>query len=120
MLWQHYVFRRGTELSDMWDRFFRDRPINLLYIAGRGFDPRAQTAIKQFVSNILSSAANIVAADLLLVGFDRYELDQDLEEATEANAISLRATFSELGATEELNMDAHARAMHCARALASF
>jgi len=108
MLWQHYVFRRGTELSDMWDRFFRDRPINLLYIAGRGFDPRAQTAIKQFVSNILSSAANIVAADLLLVGFDRYELDQDLEEATEANAISLRATFSELGATEELNMDAHA------------
>jgi len=108
MLWQHYVFRRGIELSDMWDRFFRGRRVNLLYIAGRGFDPRAQSAIKKFVDTILSSTAKIEAADLLLVGFDRYELDQDLEEATEANAVSLRTMFSELGATEELNMDARA------------
>jgi hypothetical protein len=93
MLWQHYVFRRGAAVSDMWDRFFSNRPLNLLYIGGRGFDPRAQTTIVQFVRSIVSSGAKVEAADLLLVGLARYELDDDLKMATEENAIFLRNTF---------------------------
>ena len=108
MLWQHYVFRRGMAVSDMWDRFFRDRPLNLLYIGGRGFDPRAQTTITKFVRSVVSSAARVEAADLLLVGLSRYELDDDLKAATEENATFLRNTFSVLGQTAELIMDARA------------
>jgi hypothetical protein len=108
MLWQHYVFRRGTFVSDMWDRFFRDRSVNLLYIGGRGFDPRAQTTIAAFVRSVRSSGAKVEAADLLLVGLLRYELDDDLKMATEENASFLRETFSVLGPTVELAMDARA------------
>jgi hypothetical protein len=106
MLWQHYVFRRGMGVSNLWDRFFRDRPLNLLYIGGRGFDPRAQTTLATFVRSIVSSGAKVEAAELLLVGFKRYELDDDLKVATEENAIFLRDEFSILGQTSELDMDA--------------
>lgn len=106
MLWQHYVFRRGAAVSNMWDRFFRERPLNLLYIAGRGFDPRAQTSITKFVDSVTSSGARVVAADLLLVGLARYELDQELKDATEQNAAILRDTFLPLGPTKELLFDA--------------
>ncbi len=108
MLWQHYVFRRGAAVIDMWDRFFSDRTINLLYIGGRGFDPRAQTIISKFVDNIKSSRARVKAADLLLVGFARYELDADLKAATEENAAFLRSSFSALGSTQEIVLDARA------------
>lgn len=108
MLWQHYVFRRGTAVSDMWDRFFHDRPLNLLYIGGRGFDPRAQTMISQFVRSVTSTGAIVQAAELLLVGLARYELDDDLKAATEENAVAMRATFSVLGQTSEIVMDARA------------
>lgn len=86
MLWQHYVFRRGMAVSDMWDRFFRDRPLHLLYIGGRGFDPRAQTTITEFVRSVRYSGAHVKAGELLLVGLSRYELDDDLKAATETNA----------------------------------
>ncbi len=105
MLWQHYVFRRGTGVGDMWDRFFCDRSLRLLYVGGRGFDPRAQTTIDKFVLSVVSSGAKVESADLLLVGFERYELDDDLRAATERNAIFLREKFSILGQTAELNMD---------------
>jgi hypothetical protein len=91
---------------DMWDRFFRDRPLNLLYIGGRGFDPRAETTIVEFVRSVSSSGAKVEAADLLLVGLARYELDDNLKAATEKNAAILRSTFSALGQTAELIMDA--------------
>lgn len=106
MLWQHYVFRRGVAVSDMWDRFFRDRQLNLLYIGGRGFDPRAQTTMTKFVRSVRYSGACIKAAELLLVGLSRYELDDDLKAATETSTTFLRNTFSALGSTSELIIDA--------------
>jgi hypothetical protein len=106
MLWHHYVFRRGTAVSDMWDRFFSDRPLRLLYIAGRGFDPRAQTTVTKFVRSITSSGTKVELADLLLVGLARYELDDGLKAATEENAIALKGIFSDLGQTSELIIDA--------------
>ena len=38
MLWDHYVFRRGDGVHELWDDLLKDRPVQLLYIAGRGFD----------------------------------------------------------------------------------
>ena len=109
MLWKHYVFRRGTAVNDMWDRFFSGRSLNLLYIGGRGFDPRAQTTIKNFVGSIKSSGAKIDNADLLLIAISRYELDEYLRAATEENARILKSEFSVLGATEELSLDSRAQ-----------
>jgi hypothetical protein len=108
MLWQHYIFRRGTAVSDMWDRFFSDRPLRLLYIGGRGFDPRARTTITKFVRGIVSSGTKAEVAELLLVGLARYELDEDLKAATEENATALRDIFASLGQTSELILDAKA------------
>lgn len=36
MLWDHYVFRRGNAVHELWDSLLTDRPVELLYIAGRG------------------------------------------------------------------------------------
>ena len=74
-------------------------------LADVGFDPRAQTTIDKFVLSVVSSGAKVELADLLLVGFERYELDDDLRAATERNAIFLREKFSILGQTAELSMD---------------
>jgi hypothetical protein len=106
MLWKHYVFRRGAAVSEMWDRFFRDRPLNFLYIGGRGFDPRARTTIEKFVGAVTSTGAKIQAAELLLVGLARYEMDEDLKAATEENAAALQTAFSALGGVSELALDA--------------
>jgi hypothetical protein len=105
MLWQHYVFRRGTGVSEMWDRFYRERAVNLLYIAGRGFDPRAQITIGSFVRSLKSSSTNVLTADLLLIRVDRYELDADLKEATEVNAKNIRETFGTVGQISDLKLE---------------
>src|SRR5262249_16112015 len=108
MLWQHYVFRRGTAVNDMWDRFFRDRSVNLLYIGGRGFDPRARITLRSLVRSIIASGVRVDAADLLLIGISKYELDDQLKTATDENARFLREEFSAVGPTEELPLDARA------------
>lgn len=106
MLWQHYVFRRGAAVNDMWDHFFQDREIRLLYIGGRGFDPRAQTVLHKVVETLQSTGRNIAGASQLLVGLGRYELDSNLKAMTEANALELTRIFQPIGQTEELMMDA--------------
>lgn len=109
MLWQHYVFRRGVAVSDMWDRFFRDRTIDLLYISGRGFDPRARVTVAKFVDSIVSAGTTVRSARLLLAGFERYELDDYLRTATEENTHAITSAFSPLGSASELIMDARSQ-----------
>jgi len=97
MLWKHYVYRRGDAVHDLWDGLFHNRPINFLYIAGRGFDIRVKAVLSQFLDNIRLSGHTIEKAELLLVGFDRYELSEDLAELTESNAKDLESLFQEVG-----------------------
>jgi hypothetical protein len=106
MLWQHYVFRRGAGVEEMWDRFFSDREIRLLYIGGRGFDPRAQIVLRRLVTALQARHEPIAQAEQLLVGMNRYELDSDLRALTEDNAQALSTVFSSVGATTELIIDA--------------
>lgn len=94
MLWREYVYRRGDGVHDMWDRLFENRPIRLLYIAGRGFDLRAQTVMKEFILNCKSRGHRIEKAELLLVSFSGYELSKDLKEQTEENAQALETLFN--------------------------
>jgi hypothetical protein len=78
----------------MWDRLFEDRPIRLLYIAGRGFDLRAQTVMNEFVRNRKSRGHRIEKAELLLVSFSSYELSDELKDLTKENAHALETFFN--------------------------
>lgn len=100
MLWRQYVFRRGREVHKTWDQLFSKRQIRLLFIAGRGFDLRAQKVLRALVDNIRESRHAIHEAKLLLVSFTGYELSDELRQRTEENAATLTAAFSEIGLTE--------------------
>lgn len=104
MLWRQYVFRRGREVHSTWDQLFENRPIRLLFIAGRGFDLRAQKVLNALVENIRESRHQIVEAKLLLVSFTGYELSEELRQETEENAKALEATFAEIGFTETVTV----------------
>ena len=97
MLWDHYVFRRGNAVHDLWDDLMKDRPVDLLYIAGRGFDIRAQTVMREFVTGQQGSGRKTANAKLLMLGFEGYELDDSIVKLTEENAAALEALFSPLG-----------------------
>jgi hypothetical protein len=104
MLWEHYVFRRGKEVHELWDPLFERRPIRLLYIAGRGFDIRAQTVMRECVRGIQAAGSSVVEAKLLLVGIAGYELDQSLIDLTEDNARELERIFSAIGHATTISM----------------
>lgn len=104
MLWQHYVFRRGSDVYTMWDGVFERRPVRLLYIAGRGFDVRSQEVMNAFVGSVLASGYAIEKAQLLLVMFTGYQLSDDLKEQTEQNAQALEKAFTALGTTVNVVM----------------
>ena len=99
MLWDHYVFRRGDGVHELWDDLLKDRPVKLLYIAGRGFDVRAQSVMRDFVAGQQGAGRQTVSAKLLLLGFHGYELDADVEALTQENAAALEAVFAPLGET---------------------
>jgi hypothetical protein len=99
MLWEHYVFRRGEEVHELWDPLFDRRPIRLIYIAGRGFDVRAQAVMRECVRGIQAAGNPVAEAHLVLVGIPGYELDPSLRNLTEVNARELDHIFSALGST---------------------
>ena len=105
MLWDHYVFRRGGRVHDLWDDLLKDRPVKLLYIAGRGFDVRAQTVMREFVASQTGPGRQTVSAKLLLVGLNGYELDESMQQLTAENAASLEAAFAPLGGTQHITIN---------------
>lgn len=104
MLWDHYVFRRGDSVHALWDDLLKDRPVQLLYIAGRGFDVRAQSVMREFVAGQQGTGRQTVSAKLLLLGFHGYELDDEIEGLTQENAAALEAVFAPLGETVTVNV----------------
>jgi hypothetical protein len=90
----------------MWDFLFEGRPLRLLYIAGRGFDTRAQGVLEEFVRNVQQAGTRIDLANLLLVGFSGYRLSDELRTQTQANADALAALFAPIGACTRLTIGA--------------
>jgi len=81
---------------------FAARTVRPLYIGGRGFDVRSLHVLDAFVSSLQGAAAEIVDATLLLVGFDGYQLDDDIIKLTQVNADGMAKSFSRIGTTLEL------------------
>jgi hypothetical protein len=107
MLWDHYVFHRGASVEDMWDRMFQERAasereVSVLYIAGRGFDVRAQTVLSKYTNCLISSGCKVANAKMLLVGFKDYQLAHGLAEQTDKNSAALEALFRPLGSVQTL------------------
>jgi len=76
--------------------------MRLLYIAGSGFDIRAQTVMRECVNSIRDSQAVIDEAKLVLIEFTNYRLDDALQELTKQNGEALTAIFSELGTVDKM------------------
>lgn len=106
MLWNHYVFRRGADVHDLWESLHASRSVRLLYIAGRGFDIRAQIAMREYLSSLSGSGVRVESAELVLVGFTGYQLDDSLQDLTAQNAQALEAMFTPLGSTTVVNVGA--------------
>lgn len=106
MLWNHYVFRRGNSVHELWDRLHQRRSLRLLYIAGRGFDIRAQAVMRQYVNNLQASGCHVESAQLVLVAFSDYALEQEVLDLTEENAKALEDMFAPLGAAQLVTMGA--------------
>jgi hypothetical protein len=109
-LWQHYVFRRGVQVPALWDDLFTGRAVRLLYITGRGFDPRARSTMQSLVQNIASAGHKIEKATLLLVELTGYQLEQSLVELTTQNAQALQEFFAPLGNTVTITIGSSLRA----------
>ncbi|WP_313606791.1 hypothetical protein [Rhizobium sp.] len=110
MIWENYVFRRGVEVEDLWDDMYADRKANnrsmrLLYIAGRGFDLRANNVISAYVERLNASGCKVDQATLLLVGFGGYQLSAELEALTNENASILEGIFGTIGKVETYFID---------------
>lgn len=102
MLWNHYVFRKGNGVYELWDQLFDKKDVDLLYISGRGFDVRAQKSMSEFVKSLKESEQSVVNAELVLLGFPDYKLDRDIAELTDENAQILSEIFSEIGGSETI------------------
>jgi hypothetical protein len=107
LIWGNYVFRRGASAEELWDEMFgaraKDgRPIHLLYVAGRGFDLRANITMDRFIERLRSSSCPVGSAKLLLVGFSGYQLADELRQQTATNAAALTATFGQIGEVESV------------------
>src|SRR5258708_3042032 len=78
ILWDNYVFRRGSRVQALWDDMFVKRPSRFLYITGCGFDVRVTAVLQQFLASVQSEKYPVEAATLALIEFSGYELDDDL------------------------------------------
>lgn len=101
-LWEQYVFQRGSDANELWERLFQDRPTRLLYIAGSGFDVRAQVVMRECINSIRSAGGTIEEAKLVLVNFSSYRLDEALQTLTEHNDRELAEIFSDIGNVERV------------------
>lgn len=104
MLWNQYVFRRGGDLHDTWDALYNDRHVSVLYIAGRGFDTRAQTVMREFVGACKLSAREITNSELLLVDLLNFQLTHELSVQTDLNASEMENIFRVLGPATRVDL----------------
>lgn len=105
ILWDKYVFRRGSAVHALWDDLFANRKSHLLYIAGCGFDVRVTNVLNQFLSAMEAGKYQIDSATLVLIEFSGYELEDDLKAQTRDNCDALRDAFEPHGKILSIPME---------------
>ena len=66
--WNPYFIRRGIEFSKFWDKYLQNEKRNVLYVLGRGFDPRMCTGFEAILK-----AGRHGVRDCLLIEFSEGE-----------------------------------------------
>ena len=102
------MLRRGDEVEELWDQLALDRvstetTIDLLYIAGKGFDRRAEVVMRRYLNRLKAAGAE-VRATLVLISFSAYELDEHLVELTDLNATAMGGMFKPWGDVVEIDV----------------
>ena len=101
--WRNYVLRGGAEFKAFWQSFLGSSHRNLLFVVGRGFDPRMPGAV-----NAILSARGDGIRHCVLVEYDEGENSPSRkhEETIVANANAIDELFSETGAlsTKQIRM----------------
>lgn len=83
MRWDPYIFKQGLEFDSFWREYVAQDSKRYLFLLGRGFDPRALSALKK----ILSFGAQI---DVWLLAFDNgFEDSERRIELTRQNLSEL-------------------------------
>ncbi|AUG10208.1 hypothetical protein [Pseudomonas sp. S09G 359] len=104
MLWDHYVFRQGSKVDELWDSLYTNTKVDVVYIAGRGFDVRGRIVMERFVSGLTSAKVRINKSKLILVELADYELDVDVVAITAENTNALKTSFFPNATIEEVSI----------------
>ncbi|HDS0921138.1 TPA: hypothetical protein QEM85_005127 [Pseudomonas putida] len=106
MLWEHYVFREGSKVDELWDNLYTETKTSVVYLTAKGFDTRARVVMDRFVSGVVSAKASIESSKLILVGLADYELDTEIASLTTENIETLKTSFFDNATIEEISIGA--------------
>lgn len=70
--WESYVmYRQKKKLIDFWNEFYKDKEHpQVLFLLGKGFDPRMNNILKLFLSTVSDARLECVAFDFPIAGAD--------------------------------------------------
>ncbi|HWG46499.1 MAG TPA: hypothetical protein VN688_27300 [Gemmataceae bacterium] len=82
MRWRNYILVRDGEFSSFWKAHFAERTRSVLFVCGKGFDPRTCIALRT-----IAELANGALTETMALVFDESEgtLTQDLREKAASN-----------------------------------
>lgn len=87
MRWDPYILARGKEFTAFWSGHLERGDRSVLFIVGKGFDPRAMEAVEAITENLVN-------AQLWLLAFDNGLLDSTKRiSMTNANLEKIEARF---------------------------
>jgi hypothetical protein len=94
MRWRDYMLYRGSDFSSFWQAHLAERSRSLLFVLGRGFDPRACMALQ-----IISGLAGTALAETIALEFDEGEgsPSQSLKDKAAANWTELQSLVAGKG-----------------------
>lgn len=94
--WRDYLLYRGDEFSKFWQTHLGERSRSVLFVLGRGFDPRTCMALR-----IISELAGDSLKEMLTLEFDEggSMLNQFLRELADSHAAELKSLVAGKGRT---------------------
>ncbi len=94
MRWRDYILVREGEFSSFWKAHFAERSRSLLFVCGRGFDPRTCIAIRT-----IAELANGALTETLALEYDEGEgsLSQELRDKVTSNWREMEALIAGKG-----------------------
>jgi hypothetical protein len=94
MRWRDYMLYRGSGFSSFWQAHLAERSRSLLFVLGKGFDPRACLALR-----LISGLAGTALAEILALDFDEGEgsPSQNLTDKVATNWTEMQSLVASSG-----------------------